>query len=220
MPPRPRRYGRRTRARRTRYYRRKRMYKTSRKLYKYTVHNFRQTVEFPSVRVDSLGSNVCWAPVAGDLSQFGAFSGIYDQYKIKKITFRIEPPFTQNELFANLGSNTTTTNKFIRVVHDYDDTAPLTAESQYLEYANMKSYPSVTTKPIRITLYPKIAGLLNQIPAGNASYMASPKWVDCGNPQVPHMGIKAFFPGIAPAGTNTQVWRIFATFLVQFKNLR
>lgn len=196
------------------------MYK-GRTLYKYTVHNYRQTIEVDSIRVDTAGTSAQWAPTAGQLAQFGSLSAIYDQYRIKKVIIRIEPAFTSNELFASLGSNVNTTGKYIRVVHDYDDDNALPNEAAAFEYSNMKSYPSVSTKPIKITLYPKLRGVVNDQGINNFSpYLLKPQWIDCGNPGVEHLGVKAWFPGIAPVGTNAQVWRIFFTYLIQFKNVR
>lgn len=201
-------------------YRRKKMYKSLIKG-KMAIHTYRRVAEIQTVNV-ATDTNVNLGFNLGLLPNVSEFTQLYDQYKIKKIVLRIERPFTQNELLSDTGvlpvGNLITTNKFIRVVHDYDGGAALTAENQYFEYQNMKSYPAVGTKAIRITLYPKMLDTVyrNDSVNSQAAAVINPVWCDVSNTDIKHYGLKMFFPQIAPAGNN-QVHRLFATYIFQLK---
>lgn len=199
---------------------RKRMYKRMSKRTK--IHTFRRVCQTNNISIAS--DNIfALTPQLADLPNSSEFTTLYDQYKIKKVIYRIEKPFTNNSLDSSgsVVGNTYTTNKFIRVVHDYDGGTLPTSENQFFEYDNMKSYSACGVKPIRITLYPKVLNsvFLNDTATNTAIAVAKPQWLDVAYPNVKHYGLKLFCPQLASTG-NSQFLRIIATYIIQCKNTR
>jgi len=142
------------------------------------------------------------------------FTNLYDQYKINKITLMIEPLYDQplNGSFA--------IQKRIRVVHDYNDNNPLTDEDDYLEYSNCKSYTPFTKRGIKITLFPKLNNILENVGgAANAfnSVNSNKVWLNVDSDEVPHFGIKIFIPGTL-SGEEVQLFRVRAKYHISLKN--
>lgn len=123
------------------------------------------------------------------------FTNLYDMYKINKIQLFFEPSTNQT---AYGGSPVgLPIQKKMRVVHDYTDATPLANEDDYLEYANCKSYNIVRNNSIRITLYPKIKNIIENVGGGATAYTtlsSSKAWLDIDNDEVPHFGLKVFIP--------------------------
>lgn len=196
---------------------RKRAYK---RMFKRTaVHTYRRMFNWGTIPI-STDQHTAITFRLNMLPNYSEFQALYDQYKIKKIKFRIERPFTNNSLDGGTAGNTSTTAKFIRCVHDYDGGSALTTEAEYLQYQNIKSYPSVGVKPINITLYPKIANAIFKNDSFNtyANAAINPQWIDVAAPDVNHFGIRLFTPQLALG--NDQSYRIFATVILQCKNTR
>lgn len=199
-------------------YARKRMYK--RMLKKTAIHTYRRMFEWGTIPVN-VDSNTPISLRLNMLPNFSDFTALYDQYKIKKVVFRLERPFTSNALDSSgTSGNTNTTNKFIRCVHDYDGGTNLVQEYQYLEYQNVKSYPACGVGPIRITLYPKLANAVFRNDSFNtyANTTINPQWIDVANTDVNHYGIRLWTPQLAVG--NTQSYRVFASVILQCKNTR
>lgn len=176
-------------------------------------HLYRRTVLVEELN-DGGGVHKAWDFKLSNLVNYSDFTNLYDAYKIKKVILRIEPTSDGNDLY-NIG---TLSNKFIRVVHDYDDAGVLTAEADYFEYQNMKSYPACGGV-IKITLYPKVAGMTYRGVATTGYSQIRPPFLDtASSADVPHYGIKAYFPGIGQSGKLG--WRIFATYIFICKDSR
>lgn len=199
-------------------YARKRQYK--RVLKKTATHTYRRMFEWGNIAVNNdIHTSLSFR--LNLLPNYTEFTSLYDQYKIKKIIWRIERAFTGNDASQGSVGTTVTTNKFIRAVHDYDGGSSLSTEYQYLEYQNCKSYSAMGQRPLRLTLYPKVQDAIFKTDAKTsyASSMIKPPWIDVANHDVEHYGIKLFTPMITPSG-NTQVHRVFATVIFQCKNTR
>jgi hypothetical protein len=111
-------------------------------------------------------------------------------------------------------------NQKISVVHDYNDANPLTQEDDYLEYSNCKRYNPIGNGAIKITLYPKINNIVENVGgASNAftSMNSNKVWLNIQEDEVPHFGLKVFIPtGIATVGA--AILRVRAKFDLSFKN--
>lgn len=122
------------------------------------------------------------------------FTALYDGYKINKIQLFLEPQYDQAQGVGSAGP----ISKKIRVVHDYNDATPLTNEDEYLEYGNCKSYFPWSRRGIRITLYPKINNIVENVGgAGNAftSMNSNRQFINIASDELPHFGIKMMVPG-------------------------
>lgn len=111
-------------------------------------------------------------------------------------------------------------NKRIRVVHDYTDATPLTDEDEYLEYGNCKSYRSIGDGAIKITLYPKINNVIENVqgtPNAYTSMSSSKVWLNMERDEVPHFGLKIFVPAFITTA-ETELFRVRAKFHISCKN--
>lgn len=143
------------------------------------------------------------------------FTSLYDQYRINKITIHFE------RLLNSTGDTIAATpyNQKIRVVHDYNDNNALANEDDYLEYSNCKSYNIIGNGTPKVTLYPKLAQVIENV-GGTQGFNAVPSnkvWLNTVDDQIPHFGIKVFVPG----GTTTVGYGLFKVrvrFDLSFKN--
>lgn len=178
-----------------------------------TYHQYRRTFAIEDINDATNGSHKAYAFKFNQLPNYADFLNMYDAYKIKKIIIRVEPTGTENDM-VNMSSMS---NKYIRVVHDYDDSGALVNESDYFEYQNMKSYAAVG-KAFRIVLYPRIAGLTYRTESTLGQSQVKSRFIDMAMQDVPHYGIKIYFPGI---GRNGYLgWRLFGTMLFVCKDCK
>jgi len=144
------------------------------------------------------------------------FTNLYDSYKINKIQLFLEPLSNQTA-YPSPGRPI---QKKLRVVHDYTDATPLTNEDDYLEYSNCKSYNAIRNNAIKITLYPKIKNIIENVGGGANAYttLSSNKvWLDMDSDEVPHFGLKIFVPGNIMNETNG-LFNVRAKFWISCKN--
>jgi len=143
------------------------------------------------------------------------FTNLYDLYKINKVVLHLEPAYTDS-VTVNW------TNKKLRVVHDYNDNNPLTQEDDYLEYSNCKSYGALTKRTIKITLYPKLNNIIENVGGGASAYTSlssSKQFLAIDNDEVPHFGIKIFVPkGILGSAEGYPLFTVRARFHLSLKN--
>lgn len=210
-----RRYKRKYRRYKRKYYKKNKYAKR-----KYAFAMFKRVAELATMPVNAAGVTN-YFPKLSDLPGYNDFTQLYDQYKIMKVKFRIERAFTGNDLCAaaNINGNNFTTNKFFRIIHDYDGGPFVNAEATFFEFQNMKSYPAVGAGPITTTLYPKNIGrvaLNDQNLAGMANTVVKPQWIDCINANVEHYGVRVWYPQLALG--NDQKHRVIATFYIACRN--
>lgn len=142
------------------------------------------------------------------------FVNLYDSYRINKVVLYLEPYSNQTGIPVTFPQNLK-----IRVVHDYNDANPLTQEDDYLEYANCKSYSSVSGRTIKITLYPKINNTIENVngSAGFISNNSNRVWLNTADDEVPHFGLKIFIPANIQQ-TNFPLFKVRAKFWLSMKN--
>jgi len=143
------------------------------------------------------------------------FTNLYDSYKINKITLHLEPLYDQAGTAGVLP-----TQKKLRVVHDYNDANVLTQEDDYLEYSNCKSYFPFSKRGIKITLYPKLNNIIENVGgAANAftSMNSNKVWLNIDSDEVPHFGLKMFIPKDLTSGEG-EVFKVRAKYHISLKN--
>lgn len=178
-----------------------------------TFHQYRRTFHIEDINDATNGSHKTYAFKFNQLPNYADFLNMYDAYKIKKIILRIEPTGTVNDM-VNMS---TMSNKYIRVVHDYDDSLPLVNESDYFEYQNMKSYSAIG-KAFKIVLYPRLISLTYRTESTLGQSQSKSRLIDMQQQDVPHLGLKIFFPGIGRNGL--LAWRVFGTMMFVCKDTR
>lgn len=180
------------------------------------IHWFRKEIALDPVYESGSNINGLQFLQVSTIPDWSDLSDNYDEYLVKKIIYTFEPQFS--------GSNTNTVapyQRWMRVVHDYNDANLLSTESQYLDYSNCKSYLCTRSKPIRVTLYPRILQSVSTYPSGVVSAKSvKPGWLstETGS-NVQMFGIKYFIPtlGMTPG---YGIFRIRATVILGFKNIR
>lgn len=159
---------------------------------------------------------------AGDMSQWAFFAGLYDQYRINKIVFRLVPQANVNILGSGDSSGTDISSPAtVLSVIDYDNgSTTLSTLSEYEEYANCKMSPVVRAKSITRIWRPRVN--IGALAAGGANVGAVNKgkqWIDCGQSTISHHGIKFYIP-MAPNAQALQAWSVFATYYISFRAVR
>lgn len=146
------------------------------------------------------------------------FTNLYDGYKINKIQLFLEPLIDNSSSTLTAG----TLSKKIRVVHDYNDASPLGDEDTYLEYGNCKSYFPWSKRGIRITLYPKLNNIIENVggtATGYTSMNSNRQFLNIASDEVPHFGIKMFIPRQMTV-TDTVMFRVRAKFWMSMRGTK
>lgn len=144
--------------------------------------------------------------VGGNLS---AFQQLYDQYKIKKIVYKIIPKFSQAMTDQNNIINLST-------CIDYDDTVPPASPAEVYQYQTCKMTRgnAIHTR----TFNPCVNFIVDGGTTAGNSIKTSP-WIDMANPLVPHRGIKIGIEAL-PIGSNPLDYDIEVIYSLAFKNVR
>jgi hypothetical protein len=147
-----------------------------------------------------------------DLDEAAAYTGLFDQYRIDCVVFRVLP--MQNAIGLTTNANTTTT-RFYSVV-DYDDANLLTSE------ANARAYESCVLAPPGVessrTFQPRQAlGAYQGAFAGFAN--VGGVWNDSNSPAIQHYGVKIFVPQVTALQTQLQSWTIERDYYITWRKV-
>lgn len=189
------------------------MYGMAKRVVSNQIHTFRKQIQLDGISETGAAQHLGFQFNLDQLTDEVDFQNMYDVYRIKKIILHLEPQLS--------GSNTNGVSPYqnwVRIVHDYDDVTPLTAESQYLEYGGCKSKLAVSNRVINIPLYPKI----QQFVQGGSSSVLRPitaSWLPTEHDTVWHLGLKIFIPTLGMTVGNG-IFRVRATYIVQCKNTK
>lgn len=178
------------------------------------IHTFRKMIALADITETLTDQHLAYQFKLDQLSDEGDFQNMYDAYKIKKIILHLEP-------FVNSTNSNGVApfQKWMRVVHDYDDVTPLTSEDAYLQYGSVKSIKMTSGRQINIPLYPKIQ-VVNQSSGPSEIYRpVSPSWIPTNHDLVDHLGLKLFVPTLQMSQGNT-IFRVRVTFIFQMKNTK
>lgn len=177
------------------------------------IHTFRKQITLDQITETGANQHLAYQFNLDQLSDEADFQNMYDAYKIVKIILTLEPSFS--------GTNTNAVGPFqrwMRIVHDYDDVTPLTAESQYLEYGGCKSKLMSSSRLINIPLYPKIQ-MDTQAAGATVLRPVSPGWVPTVHDGVQHLGLKLFVPTVGLT-VGYGIFNVRATFIIKCKNTK
>lgn len=179
------------------------------------IHNFRKMITLPVIASTGTDQHLGYQFKLAQLSDDADFANMYDTYLIKKIILHLEPIYD-----ATNASGVAPYQRWLRIVHDYDDVDPLSNETQYLEYGGCKSKPVVGKRSIHIPLYPKIQQY-TQSTGGTGAVFRSVKagWIPTAHPNVEHLGLKIFVPSVGLAA-DVYMFNVRATFIMAFKNTK
>lgn len=178
------------------------------------IHTFRKEFTLPSIVSTGADQNLVYQFTANTLPEWPNFIELYDQYLINKIVLTFEPTFSgsNNPAIAPL-------QRWMRIVHDYDDANPLTTEDQYLDYVNCRSRLCSNNRIIRAVLYPKVLKPTYILGGSFQTQPAKSGWLDTDSYTVPHLGLKVFVPNTLQPVGNT-MFSVRATYFLKLKNSR
>jgi len=150
-----------------------------------------------------------------DVYNAAGFEGIYDQYKITHVTLHMQPAAL---LVDNPGGTSPGNTAMIWEANDYDDASVSGfTPATMMEYQNLKWHHTGSNRAIHFSLRPHVAYSLYQ-GAFTAYGNKVSSWIDCGSPSAQHYGMKIYIEQ-GTAGY-LQSWRVWATYSVQFRNVR
>lgn len=180
------------------------------------IHNFRKMISLPPINSTGADRHLGYQFNLDQLSDEGDFQNMYDSYKILKIILHLEPVYDSTN-----AQGVAPVQRWMRIVHDYDDVTPLTSEDQYLEYGGCKSKPVTSKRSINIPLYPKIQQYTQSSGGGGTAVFRAIKagWIPTAHDQVEHLGLKIFVPNVS-LPVDFQMFNVRATFIMQFKNTK
>lgn len=165
-------------------------------------------------------------PLSFNLNQLpgvGEFTSLYDQYKIMGIRVNCQPLLTEGIASAVSGSTLIYGFPKFSSVIDYDDTFTPASEDVLLQYGSLKQTPAF--KEHKRYFKPKIRGAaLDSGGVVNPATSIKAPWIDVGNPNVPHYGVKLYHPGPIASGTplvsSSIGYSVYATLYIACKNTR
>lgn len=126
------------------------------------------------------------------------FTGLFDQYRIKKVNIRL--------IFSNNESGVNAPSTVLPVVHCYNDYNDTTTKAlaTVQEYPEMKTFQLGTNRDIRWSCVPHCrADVLTNSGALSSSAMnVTSPWIDTSSANIEHLGARFFFNNL---GRNTAV---------------
>jgi hypothetical protein len=177
----------------------------------YTVRITTQSSALLTVQAVS-AQNPTYAFTLNDLDSYAEFTGLFDQYRIECVAFRLIP--MQNAV--GLTTNSTTVCVTPYVVVDYDDTSALTTAAQARSFESCVIVPPGTECVRQFQPRVALAGYTGTF-TGYAN--VAPPWIDAGSPGVQHFGIKLYIPGAVAAQTQLQSWTVEREYWVSFRKV-
>jgi hypothetical protein len=176
-------------------------------LKRHKLYTFQRSQDFglltPSTTAATAGA---YSFVLNQLPDYTDFTNLFDSYRILQVRLSFFPLF--------LDTTATTAYPAIKTVIDYDDGANITLQ-QAEEYDSL--LVSQTGTYFERVLVPRVVlGAFNgSIVSANQARALT--WIDCGNPDIIHYGVKIVLP---IAGAANAVWQPTAHYTLQFKNSR
>jgi len=147
-----------------------------------------------------------------DLDSSGEFTGLFDQYRIDCVCFKLLP--MQNAI--GLMTNSTTTSVTPYVVVDYDDVNTLSSAAQARSFESCIIVPP--GRECTRQFKPRMA-----VAAYSGSFVSyanlADQWIDSNSNGVQHYGIKLFIPGAVAAQTQLQSWTVEREYWISFRKV-
>lgn len=171
---------------------------------------------------DNAGQNSPYYSLAlgfnlNDVSNYGRFTDLYDQYRITGIRLKIFP--NETEVVDRQPVNFTPTGGTIYLTYDYDDTVPLGGIMSMLsrEQVTMRN----ATKYIEYTIRPYCAQFAyNTTGTGSSAVRGKPgQWLDCANTNITHYGLKMVTNYIGTSSISYTAFDIIVEYKLEFREI-
>jgi len=148
------------------------------------------------------------APTLGSFSNATSFTSLFDQYRLRKLTFHFIP--IQNAVGVN--TNSLSSYPYIAVAGDYDDATNWSTLTQAYSYENVKIYP--TYKEFTYDVVPHVVITAT----GGGAVNVGNEWVDTATPNQPWYGLKGAVAAGA-AASQYHGWNILVHADIEFRNV-
>lgn len=157
---------------------------------------------------------------ATDIPDWALYQSMYDQYRINKIVFRLDPQCNVNQIGSYTTSGTTNgtiTSSTCAMVVDYDNgSTTMSALSEYEQYQNVK---------LRNVIKPMVASFVPACNIGavlsggtlSGAFVKRKAWIGTDKDTVSFHGVKFYIP-LGFATPALQHWNVSACFYVSFRN--
>jgi len=152
------------------------------------------------------------SPTLSLLDQVGSFTGIFDQYRISRVSISFRPFFQK----ANFTAGTDYVPLIYTVV-DYDDGAAPGSLAYLREYQNCTIHED---DAFTVSFEPHVAVAAYGAGAFTSYSNVKSPWIDAVSTNVPHYGLKLGVTAGAAGQTHLQAWQISTQLCVQFRNVR
>jgi len=163
---------------------------------------------------------VAFAGQLSDCASANAFIGLYDAYRIDRITVTVQ--YLSTALAPGTTNGSMVMPTFV-MYHDQDDAVnPPDVYSLSRRQGSKRFQPTATKLATSFSFVPRLAVGVGINPAGlsgNGAIVAKPTWIDCATPNVSHYGFKMTCQdfGVPQAGGFNAV-RLQYTYHVSFRS--
>jgi len=160
-----------------------------------------------------------------DLPDYQDFTTLFDQYRIDKVEFILQPYCNMAASGAAYSTGSGQTGVIVHGAVDYDDATLPTASDVGIqalrEYQNyqMRNLFTADGKPIVFSWKPRAA--MAAYSGAFTSYASTDfPWVDCASNAVQGYGLKLIFEGVS-SGTTVNIYaKVEARYHLSFRNVR
>lgn len=149
-----------------------------------------------------------------DLPGVSEFTSLFDEFKIRKATFRFEPTYSEN----GLSQINNYSLKYVRSAVDLNDSSPYGSEDLMFQHDTLKNHKP-NSVIIRSVNMPAIAAEAYAGPITSGYYIQRNKWIDMANYGMPHFGLRLW---ISQTGmpTGSLLYRVIVTLHFQCKAMK
>lgn len=142
-----------------------------------------------------------------DLSNYTEFTALFDQYRFRNVTVHFTPDLRN----AQIGSTCADASVYTAIDRDSGQAVTL---NEIVQYSDVKKNDGLS--PFKVLVRnPKYA--VAAYSGAFTSYAQASGWVDCSSPSVQHYGLHVVCP---TAVGNSQTYRIFVTYDLEFRHVR
>lgn len=161
-----------------------------------------------------------------DLPNYTEFQGLYEQYLVKKIQFRIVPFCTSASTAGGVSPFAGQPGVMFHYALDRDDSSIPTASEGGLDALRqrqgykMRNIYAGSGKPIKISFTPSLASAVYQPGATTAYGPKSSQWVDCTYPKVEFYGLKIIVETVSAGAAQVLFFKFEVKASVAFKGVQ
>lgn len=158
-----------------------------------------------------------------DIANYAELTSLYDEYCISKVVVKMYPKYgAMGQTNGGQGTYLQTTSAFKPTITaiDYDDSTAPASRAELLEYGSAKMHNS--NQVITRVITPKIAVQTYKTAVASGYAAKAHQWIDCGDNNVPHYGLKYQVEYDSPNNTGVPIYMydVICKYYVKFRGTR